>query len=115
MTELRQVINMLKARRGVMSPEAALFQRQLLRLLAADEPLSAEQMATVSGQPVELIRDRPVIGKPAILSVPKFRTVTICPDALSSGLWAVVSTSRGNRKFGCNRVDRPIDKNAYAN
>ena len=54
--ELAEVINILKERRPVLTPEAAAFSRLILLLLAQGQPVTPERLAEVSGQPIEMIR-----------------------------------------------------------
>jgi alkylmercury lyase len=54
--ELAELTDILYARKTVFTGEAALFSRQILQLLAEGQPVTAERLAEVSGQPVEFIR-----------------------------------------------------------
>lgn len=56
MMDLAAVIDLFKGRRDVYTRESAAFTRQILQLLADDEPVTPERLAEASGQPVEFTR-----------------------------------------------------------
>ena len=54
--ELAEVIEVLKARQQIVTPQSAAFSRQILKLLAEGEPVTPERLAEALGQPIEFIR-----------------------------------------------------------
>lgn len=54
--ELAEVIEILKARRSVVTGESAAFSRLTLQLLAEGKPVTPERLAEASGEPIEMIR-----------------------------------------------------------
>lgn len=57
MTTVNNAIDMLKGRRGDLSPEAAAFQRTTLHLMTQGKPVSAEQVAEATGYPLKQVGD----------------------------------------------------------
>ena len=54
--ELAKLVEILKARKTVLSPDSAHLSLDILELLAEAQPVRAERLAERSGQSVELIR-----------------------------------------------------------
>jgi hypothetical protein len=54
--ELTELIDILKARKTILTDQSAKFSRQMLQMLAEGQPVTPERLADVSGQPAEFIR-----------------------------------------------------------
>lgn len=54
--KLAEVIEILKARQQIVTPQSAAFSRKILQLLAEGQPVTPERLAEALGRPVEFVR-----------------------------------------------------------